>query len=114
MNELVNREELEVTKRAYLGITGQDVTEEFSTALNMPVGIYINSIEKDSPAEKAGMKPYSVITAVNGKSVTNMNELRNVLAYTKGGSNGTITVQELVNGAYTEVTYNITFGYQSK
>ena len=114
MNELVTREELDVTKRAYLGITGQDVTEEFSTALNMPVGIYINSVEKGSPAEKAGLKPYSVITAVNGKSVANMNELRNVLSYTKGGSNGTITVQELVNGAYTEITYNITFGYQSK
>ena len=114
MNELVNREELDVTQRAYLGITGKEVTEELSTALNLPVGIYINSVEKDSPAEKAGLKPYSVITAVNGKSVATMNELRNVLSYTRGGSDGTITVQELINGAYTEMTYDITFGYQSK
>ena len=114
MNELVNREELEVTQRAYLGIQGQEVTKELSNALNLPVGIYINSVEKDSPVEKAGIKPYSVITAVNGKRVTTMDELRSILAYTKGGSNGTITVQELINGAYTEKTYDITFGYQSK
>ena len=114
INELVTREELDVTKRAYLGITGREVTEELSTALNLPVGIYVNSIEKDSPVEKAGMKPYSVITAVNGKTVATMEELRNVLSYTRGGSTGTITVQELINGVYTEIMYDITFGYQSK
>ena len=114
MNELVNREELEVEQRAYLGIQGKEVTETLSTALNLPVGIYINSIEKNSPAEEAGMKPYSVITAINGKKVTTLDELRSVLAYTRGGSTGTVTVQELINGVYTEIIYNITFGYQSE
>ena len=114
MNELVNREVLDVAERAYLGIQGKEVTETLSTALNLPVGIYINSVEAGSPAEKAGLKAYSVITAVNGKNVTTLDELRNVLSYTRGGSEGTITVQELINGVYTETTYDILFGYQSK
>ena len=113
ISELMNREELEMTQRAYMGITGKDLTESLSTALNLPVGIYINTVEKDSPAEQAGIKPYSIITAVNGKEVTNLDSLKQTLSYIKGGTTGTITVQELINGVYTEKTYDITFGYQS-
>ena len=113
ISELMNREELEVTQRAYMGITGKDVTESLSTALNLPVGIYINTVEKDSPAEQAGIKPYSIITAVNGKEVMNLDSLKQMLSYIKGGTTGTVTVQELINGVYTEKTYDITFGYQS-
>lgn len=110
INDLMNREELREEERAYIGIDGKDVTEELSLALNLPVGVYISAVEEGSPAEKAGIRPYSVLTAVNGRSVSTREELKNLLAYTRGGSAGTVTVQELINGAYVEKTYEITFG----
>ena len=43
----------------------------------------------------------------------NLDSLKQMLSYIKGGTTGTVTVQELINGVYTEKTYDITFGYQS-
>jgi hypothetical protein len=48
-------------------------------------GYLITSVEKDSPAAKAGLASGQIITAVNGKSIKNGKELQNVSRKTENG-----------------------------
>ncbi len=109
INQLVNREEIKYKDSAMLGIEGQDVTENLSAALNIPVGVYIVSVEEGSAAEKAGLPLYGVITEINGMEIKSMEQLKEVLGYIRGGSAGTVTVQEREEGEYVPKEYNITF-----
>lgn len=114
INSLLHRELLEDKEKAYIGIIGQDVTKANAKTLNMPVGIYIKEIEKGSPAELAGLTVGNIITAVNGTKVETMTDLSKVLSYTRGGSEGVLTVQIMRNGTYVEEELRIVFGYQEK
>lgn len=114
INSLLNREVLQDEEKAYIGIIGKDVTKANSKTLNMPVGIYIKEIEEGSPAELAGLKVGNILTAVNGTRVETMEDLSRVLSYTRGGSAGTLTVQVMKDGTYTEEELSITFGYQKR
>ena len=109
INRLVNRVEISYKDSAMLGIEGQDVTENLSAALSIPRGVYIARLEEGSAAEKAGIPLYSVITEVNGMEVKSMEQLKEVLSYIRGGTTGTITVQERVEGEYVPKEYSVTF-----
>ena len=109
IHQLVNREEIKYSDSAMLGIEGQDVTENLSTALNIPRGVYIVNVGEGTAAEKAGLPLYGVITEVNGMEVKTMEQLSEVLRYIRGGSTGTVTVQERVEGEYAPKEYSVTF-----
>ena len=110
----MNREEIKYKDSAVIGIEGQDVTENLSTALNIPRGVYIVSIREDSAAENAGLPLYGVITEVNGMEVKTMEQLKEVLSYIRGGSTGIVTVQERVEGEYVPKEYTITFDVRGR
>lgn len=114
INQLMNREEIKYKDSAMLGIEGQDVTENLSTALSIPVGVYVVRVEEDSAAAVAGIPLYSVITEVNGMEVSNKEQLQEVLSYIRGGSTGTVTVQERVEGEYVPKEYPITFDVRGR
>lgn len=65
-------------KRPYIGISGRDLDEKTAKANNLVVGIYILSIDEFSAAEKAGLKIGDVITAIDGKTISTMDELNEV------------------------------------
>ncbi|MBQ8846469.1 MAG: trypsin-like peptidase domain-containing protein, partial [Lachnospiraceae bacterium] len=109
INQLMNREEIRYRDSAMLGIIVQDVTENLSATLNIPRGVYIVEVEEDSAAAKAGIPLYGVITEVNGISVKSQEQLNEVLSYIRGGTTGTVTVQERVEGEYTPKEYTVTF-----
>ena len=46
--------------RAYIGIRGQDVTEELSDKTGIPKGVLISRVADDSPAMMAGMKVFEL------------------------------------------------------
>jgi len=46
----------------------------------LPQGAAIQSVEKDSPAEKAGLVAGDIITRINGKEVTGARELISLAA----------------------------------
>lgn len=114
IHQLVNREEIDYEDSAVIGIVGQDVTENLSEALNIPIGVYIKEFSEDSPARDAGIPLFSVITEVNGMEVKTKEQLRDVLGHIRGGSTGTVTVQERVEGEYEEKEYEITFDIRGK
>jgi serine protease Do len=53
-----------------------DQDTQKSLSLKSRQGALLNSITEGGPAEKAGLKPYDVIIAVNGQPVENSNDLR--------------------------------------
>ncbi len=74
----------EKIKRAYMGVTIQELTEELRKHLNIQKnvkGVLISSVAKNSPAEKAGIKEGDVITHFNKKSVDSTAKLKNTVAF---------------------------------
>ena len=81
-----------VTGRPQIGITTVDVTEAYSRYLNIPMGVYVQSIQKDSAAEKAGLQIGDVIIDIEGEAVKTAEELNKVKNNYKAGDKITITV----------------------
>ena len=72
-------------KRPYIGITGVDLDEATAKRNNLPVGIYIKTVEDFGPAEKVGLKNGDVILEINGTKVNSMEELNKIKATNKIG-----------------------------
>ena len=66
-------------KRGRLGAQAQDLTQQLAQAFNIPFrrGAVVSHVEKDSPADRAGLKPGDIVTQINGKAVHNADMLRN-------------------------------------
>ncbi|GBE36670.1 putative periplasmic serine endoprotease DegP-like precursor [bacterium BMS3Bbin07] len=80
--------------RGWLGVTIQDMTPELAEkfGLKTTAGALVSDVFKDSPAQKAGIKRGDVITQYNGKAITSVSTLRNMVARSKVGSEVEITV----------------------
>ena len=72
--------------RGYLGVKITDV-KEFSESLGMPdaKGAFVQNVESDSPAARAGIRRYDVVRKVNDGIVEDANDLvRRISAITPG------------------------------
>ncbi len=105
MNQLIKHGKV---TRGFLGIDIQDVNESVAKAmkLNTAEGALVGDVNKDSPAEKAGIKVGDVITAVNGQKVESSDELRNTIAGIEPGT----TVKITLNRKGDEKTVEVTLG----
>jgi len=64
--------------RPYIGITGSSISDEDASKYSLPKGVYVESVEKDSPADKAGLVKGDIITKIEGKNVSSINELNRI------------------------------------
>lgn len=104
------REAVDESAQGYLGIQGTNIDANASKEYGMPVGIYVYKIVEGGAAANSDLKEKDIITKFDGQSVTNMEELKQMLTYYEGGSTVELTVQSLVNGAYVEHNVQITLG----
>lgn len=94
-----------------IGIKGMSVPTEYSKQLNMPEGVYVSKITKGGGAEAAGMAKGSVITAIDGTTVSSMDDLQEQLQYYAKGDKVSLTIQiPQSNGEYEEKTVEVTLG----
>lgn len=114
INELMNREQLSISEQGYLGIKGLDITEQLSNTYNMPEGIYVSEVTAGSPAEKGDIVTGDIITEINGREVKTLEELQEVLTYTKAGTKVSITVKKIKNGEYEKQKCTVTLGSKGK
>lgn len=96
------REAVDESAQGYLGIQGTNIDANASKEYGMPVGIYVYKIVEGGAAANSDLKEKDIITKFDGQSVTNMEELKQMLTYYEGGSTVSLTVQSLVNGSYVE------------
>jgi S1-C subfamily serine protease len=95
--------------RAYLGITGGDITPDVAQALNLPVqeGVLVEQVLNGGPADDAGVKGATgqatvggqtfpiggdIITKVDGEEVTGMDDVISAVNEHKPGDDLTLTV----------------------
>ncbi|OGS21919.1 MAG: hypothetical protein A3J83_03330 [Elusimicrobia bacterium RIFOXYA2_FULL_40_6] len=72
INERINKDK--TLKYSYLGMDFYPITSEFSQAFNISKGLLVETVYKDSPAEKAGIKTGDVIISMNGREVSATDE----------------------------------------
>ena len=77
------------TKRGWLGVRIQDVTQEIADVekLDEPRGALVASVAENSPSDKAGIKAGDIILEFNGKKIQQMKELPAIVAKTEVGKN---------------------------
>jgi serine protease Do len=70
--------------RGYLGIRFQPLTADLAKSFGMKSdkGALIANVEKDTPADKAGLQAGDVIIEYDGKTITDSNELPRLVAVT--------------------------------
>lgn len=93
-------------KRPYLGISGSDISEEYAKYYNVPVGVYVNSVEENSAADAAGLKTGDIIVKINDTDISNMTELTKAKNEHNIGDTISITISR--NGK--EKTLTLTLG----
>ena len=65
-------------KRPYIGIRGIDLTEELAKVNNLVIGVYVQSVEDFTAAQKADVRNGDVIIEADGQKVTKMDELNEI------------------------------------
>src|SRR5579885_3210992 len=89
--------------RGYLGIMLQPVTPAIAQAFGLKEtqGALVGDVEPNSPAQKSGVEKGDIILAVNGKAVTDVNQLRLNISMMAPGS--AVDLKVFRNGADREI-----------
>ena len=84
INQLI---EFGETKRGWLGVRIQDVTQEIADVekLDKPRGALVASVAENSPSDKAGVKAGDIILEFNGERIEEMKQLPMIVARTEVG-----------------------------
>ena len=95
---------------SYIGIMGESVSDEISEGIGVPAGVYVSSVEPDSPALSAGLLPGDGISSFGGQEVRSMAMLHNRMAQTEIGAEVPVTVMRRGADVYVEFEFVITVG----
>jgi serine protease Do len=78
----------------WLGVTPEDISADRAKELKLSAtrGVFVSEVEKDSPAEKAGLKSGDVITEFNGTHVEGVTQFRRLVRETPPGHSVSIVV----------------------
>jgi serine protease Do len=80
--------------RGRIGVVIQEVTRDLATSfgLDRARGALVNSVEKGSPADKAGIEATDIIVGFDGKPVESSSDLPRLVGSTRPGSTSTLEV----------------------
>lgn len=101
-----------VTDKAYLGITAQTINASQAKMYDnlLREGVYVRSVEKNGPADAAGVKEGDIIVKLNETVITSMADLTAAKKSFHAGDTAVLTVYR--DGS--EQALNITFGSMPK
>ena len=97
-------------KAAYMGVRLKNVTSDASEYYNMPLGVYVDSVEEDGPADKAGIQAGDIILKIDGTTVESADNLQSQLAYYEAGEKIDFVIARADGGEYKEQTVTVELG----
>jgi Do/DeqQ family serine protease len=94
-------------KRAYLGVDIATMDSNLAKDLNIKYaqGIWVKELDPQGSAARAGIQPNDIITEINGKNVTTVPELQELIGRSKAGE--TIQLSLMRNGAVKKVSVKL-------
>lgn len=113
IEELMLKETRDVVaedKKGYLGISPIDVTTEIYETYGMPIGVYIETLYEDSPAEAAGLVKGNIITKFDGQTIKTKEQLVSLLNYYSAGETVDVVAMVQSDNGYVEKTFHVTLG----
>jgi serine protease Do len=99
--------------RGYLGMVPTELTPDMKSALGMSPdakGVFVNDVQKDTPAEKGGLKAGDVILKLNGEQMDDVDQFRFKVAEMPPGTKITM----LIDRDGKEQTLNFSLGNRSE
>lgn len=81
-----------IAGRPRIGISGEDIGMDIAVYYDLPCGVYVRFVEKNSAADTAGIRAGDIIISADGKPVKTMQELNAVKDGFKSGEELAVTV----------------------
>ncbi len=81
--------------RPFLGVSTADINVEAARAagIDLSEGVIVGTLRSGSPAERAGIRPYDIITHLDGAPITSTGELVRILRSRKPGDEVRVTIR---------------------
>ncbi len=95
-------------KMVYLGVNGQDISTTVSGKTGIPKGIWVDSVDNDSPAMETGIQAGDVIVKIGDAQISTLKSLHSVLNQNKPGDEITLYVMRQSVEGYVEVPFEVT------
>lgn len=95
---------------SYIGIHGMDISEKAAEIMDIPSGVYVSSIDEDSPARKAGIQPGDIITSVGLGSAVNLRSLHESIMNRTPGEDIDVVIMRQGSAEYAEFDFTVTIG----
>ena len=94
----------------YIGIVGQMITKEVSELENVPQGLFVQEVEVDSPAMKAGIQSGDILTEIAGEEIKSLNLYHKIVMQQEAGQTVRILGQRSGLESYVEMKFTVTAG----
>ena len=78
--------------RGYLGISPQELDQDFQTSLGVKEGVVVGDVQRGKAAFKGGLQRLDVITAVDGRKVSSPDDLVSSISSRRAGDTVKMTV----------------------
>ena len=107
MKEMIQILSDETREMVYMGITGETITSDISEKKGIPVGVFVEQVEVESPAMQVGIQNGDVIIELNGERIETVKGYQQQLKACKAGS--TVKVKAMRQGTegYVEVSFDV-------
>lgn len=97
-----------VAGRPSIGISGSEISEATAQYNDVPQGVLIQSIDSRAKAYSQGLEVRDIITGINGKTITTMNEINEEKNKFKAGDTVTLTVYRMSTGKTIDIKVELT------
>lgn len=99
-------------RTAYLGVRGQEITADVEEKYNIPKGIYVSTVESNSPAYQAGIQTGDVLFAIADKEINTMTEFMEILRNKNVDDKITLMIKRKGRDEYKEIEFDLMLGVE--
>lgn len=105
--EKADRQEVPEASRGYLGVTVTNAIDYMQSNI-VPAGAYIETVIKDSAADRAGLMSGDIITKFGSDEISSLSDLQETIRYYQKGETIQVTIERRDKyGDYSELSVNV-------